>query len=101
MTDPIGAATKTSTEIKRYKIDYTDWLDIGETVTAVTYTALGSAPLITVSGATINAGGLGVTFFINGGLDSYSYELKVEITTSGGQVKDDYIQVAVNDIPTT
>ena len=101
MADPIGAATKTSTEIKRYKIDYTDWLDIGETVVSAVYTALGTAPLITISGNVINAGGLGVTFFINGGADSLSYELKVEITTSGGQVKDDYIQVAVNDIPTS
>lgn len=95
MSGLIGSPTKTPTEIKRYKIDYSDWLDTGETVISKTFTASGDGNLITVPTSSIAGDGQSVTFFIAGGDDGNTYELLVQVVTSGGQTKEDELQVTV------
>lgn len=95
MSSVIGVATKTPTEVKRYKIDYTDWLDTGETVISTSSVVTGDGTLATISGLVVDVGGLGVTFFIVGGDDGNTYEVVVTSITSGGQTKQDALQVTV------
>lgn len=95
----LGSFVKSPVERKRYTIDYTDWLDSGETVTAcafsVTPTSI-SSPFV-VDASSIAADGLSVVYFVNGGVDKSNYTVDVQATTSGGQVKEDTIYYAVRD----
>lgn len=90
--------TKGPTERKRYSIDYSDWLDTGETISAVTFTP---SPLATggleVDAYTISTPATSVVFFANAGIDGTTYTLDVTITTSGGQIKEDQILFSVRD----
>lgn len=90
--------TKAPTERKRYSIDYSDWLDTGETITAVTFTP---SPLVTggleVDAYTISTPATSVVFFANAGISGTTYTLDVTITTSGGQIKEDQILYSVRD----
>lgn len=97
MSGFIGSPTKTPAEIKRYKITYGDWLDTGETVITRTFVVSteGTGALPTVPTSEITDAGLSVTFFIAGGDDGETYEVIVQVTTSGGQTKEDALSVAV------
>lgn len=97
MSDPIGAIAKTPTELKRSSISYDGWLDTGENITGVTFKVTGAGSLVTISGSLINADKRGVTFFVGGGDDGETYEVVVEVTTDGGQVKDACLVVTVAD----
>jgi hypothetical protein len=90
--------TKASTERKRYSIDYSEWLDTDETITAVAFLP---SPLSTggleVDAYTISTPATSVVFFANAGIDGTTYTLDVTITTSGGQIKEDQILYSVRD----
>lgn len=94
----LGKFNKTPAERKRYSVSYDQWLDTGETITAAAYV---SSPLTTFSAAvdssTIDVGGRGITFFISGGLDGTDYTIDIQITTSGGQIKEDTLLVSVRN----
>lgn len=95
----LGKFTKTSVERKRYALDYSDWLDTGETVSSVVFavTPAGATPLV-VDANSISASGTTVVFFVNYGATGTTYTLDVQITTSGGQIKEDQILFAVKDL---
>lgn len=85
-------------ERKRYTIDYTSWLDDGETITQVVFTPSPptTAPLV-VSDDAITPDGLGIQFYVSGGQDKQLYEVIVTITTSGTQIKEDVVQFNIKD----
>ena len=95
--------TKTAAERKRYIIDYTDWLDVGETVTAMVFNTLPSSPPTTgqvlVDAFAIDASGLFVTYYVSGGNNGAVDVVEVLATTSGSQVKEDNIIFSVQDVP--
>mgnify|MGYP000131353821 CR=1 len=85
-------------ERKRYTIDYTSWLDDGETITLVTFTPTPiTAPVLLVDGINILPDGSGVQFYVSGGVDKQLYEVVVTITTSGTQIKEDVVQFNIKD----
>lgn len=84
---------KSPTDKKRYTIDYSDWLDSGETLDTVTYAV--DAGTATVTDDSISGDGLTAIFFINGGAVGTDFNVAVQATTSVGQVKNDHIAFVV------
>lgn len=94
----LGAFKKTPQERKRYTISYSDWLDTGELVDSVVYAIDNTTtPPLLVEGSAVAVDGLGVLFFVSGGLDSEQYQLNVLMTTDAGQIKEDYIKFVVEE----
>jgi hypothetical protein len=95
----LGRFTKTPVERKRYTIDYSDWLDTGETVLTVTFgvTPVTTNPLV-VDAYLIATPATSVAYFVNDGIAGTTYTLDVQITTSGGQTKEDQVLYSVRDL---
>lgn len=96
----LGQFAKSPVERKRYALDYTDWLDTGETVNSVTFTvtpSTGTSPLL-VDSSSINASGTEVRFFVSSGDDGANYTVTALVQTSGGQIKQDEIVYLVRSL---
>lgn len=96
----LGSFTKTPVERKRYSLDYTDWLDTGETLSTSTFTVsptTGATPLI-VDASSFDATSKQLLFFVNYGIDGVTYTIDVQVTTSGGQTKEDQITFLVRSL---
>lgn len=91
----LGRFTKTPNEVKRYKIEYSDWLDTGEYVSAATFTQLSGTGLLTIVTNAITGTSTQLTFAVSGGSDGVDYEIAVRTTTTGNQVKEDSIVFSV------
>lgn len=90
---------KTPIEEKRYTIEYTDWLDTGETVAGVVFSvAPVTATPLEVATSLIDAAGQVVAYWVRGGDDGAEYQITVVATTSGGQIKEDAVFFTVRDI---
>jgi hypothetical protein len=90
--------SKQPDERKRYVIDYSDWLDSGETITSVVFAVTPvTANQLQVDAFTIASPATSVVFFVNDGTDDATYTLEVTTTTSGGQVKKDQVLFAVRE----
>lgn len=96
--------TKTPTEEKDRSIDYSRWLQSGETVTSVDsveVTASGFvdevSPLV-VNDYQPNAAGTGVTYRVEAGDDGETYEILFTIGTSTGEVKQDLVVFKVRSL---
>ena len=95
----LGSFVKTPIERKRYAIDYSEWLDTGETLSTVVYTIpVVTTPPLVVDASSIGSGNTVAVFFINGGLNGRQYTVEVVATTSGGQIKEDTILFTVRDV---
>lgn len=82
--------TKQPSERKRYVVNYTDWLDTGETLTDVTFSVspTTTSPLL-VDASALSTDNRSVSLFVSGGLHAQNYEVTMVATTSGGQIKED------------
>lgn len=94
----LGKFVKTPSEVKRYSVEYSDWLDTGEFLQSATLNAsvVPGAPLIVVKNA-IGASTTKLTFLVSGGVDGATYTVEILATTTGGQVKEDTILFVVRD----
>lgn len=89
---------KQSTERKRYVVDYTDWLDTGETLTLASLAVSpATTPPLVVDASAIGTDNKTVVYFVNGGLDGRTYTITLTATTSVGQVKEDEITFSIRD----
>ena len=96
----LGQFVKSPVERKRYALDYTDWLDTGETVSSVSFTvspSTGTSPLV-VDSSSISTSGTEVRFFVASGDDGGNYTVTAVIQTSGGQIKEDEIIYLVRNL---
>lgn len=85
-------------EKKRYNIDYSDWLDSGETVSSVAYSVSPTtSPPLVVSSSSIDPNNTGVTFYVSGGVNTNTYKVIVTMTSNGGQIKEDAVTFAINN----
>jgi hypothetical protein len=91
----VGKFVKTPAERKRYALDYSNWLDTGETVNGSSFaiSPTTGTPLY-IDGQAI-VGGTQLSFYVNGGLDQNDYLVTVTITTTGGQTKQDTLTINV------
>ena len=94
----LGNFIKSPIERKRYTIDYTDWLDTGETVVSAVFTVTPTTTAtLQIDAYSIAVDGLSVVFFANYGDVGKVYTVEVVITTSGGQIKEDEILFTVRN----
>lgn len=89
----LGKFIKAPAERKRYAIDYSQWLETGETISSYTLTASPSGLL--VDGALVDVTGTILVFFVSYGTAAQQYNLDVQINTSGGQIKEDTVLFVV------
>lgn len=84
----LGKFVHTPVDRKRYIIDYSDWLNSGETLTAASFQSVPN----TGTPAVVDANTLTsatVPLFVSGGDDGIQYQILVTVTTSLGQTKQD------------
>jgi hypothetical protein len=93
----LGKFVKSPVERKRYEIDYSEWLDTGETVSTIVFTPTPAGQLI-IDAYSISSSGTSVVFFVNYGNAGISYTVDVLINTSGGQTKEDTIIYSVRNV---
>lgn len=95
----LGTFAKSPQERKRYTIDYTDWLETAETITAALYTIRqATSPALVVDAQSILTGNKKVSFYVSGGDDTETYDVEVKITTSTGQIKEDVVSFTVKEV---
>lgn len=91
----IARYTQTVDEVKAYKIDYTSWLDDGETIiSAFAEEAPVTVPELTLA-TTILGVATQISLTIGGGVVNTDYVVKLTTTTSGSQIKEDCIEISV------
>ena len=92
----LGKYTQTPTERKRYSIDFSQWLDIGETVTnfSSSSTPVDASPVV-IDNFIVAGNGLSVTVYVSGGILGSNYRVDTLATTSGGQVKEGVILFSI------
>ncbi len=96
---PLARYPKAPGETKRYSIDYDDWLDTGETILDVEFTVSPvTVPPLVVGSVMLEASIRAMQFLVSGGVDGRTYEVLVEITTSGAQIKEDELVYAVKEL---
>ena len=91
----IARYTQSPNEVKAYKIDYSSWLDTGETIASI---AASAVPATTPALSTVTAVLVSLTeasLTISSGLVDNDYTVTVTTTTSAGQVKQDCIAIDV------
>lgn len=90
---------KQPAERKRYQIVYTNWLDTGELVTSVTFTVdKVTVPPLVVDGVQNTSDGLGVQYYVSGGVDKSSYTVTAHLTTNNGpQLREDEIFFSIRE----
>ena len=88
----------TPQEKKRFSVSYAAWLETGEVVASVAYaiTPVTAPPLI-IEASTVDVGGLGITFYVSGGVDQTEYQIVTLMQTGAGQRKEDYIKILAED----
>lgn len=96
---PLAKYTKTPVEIKRYSVDYDDWLDTGEQLLGVDFVALPvTTPPLAASGLAFEVGSRAIQFLVSGGVDDVQYELLLTATTSNGQIKEAELLYVVREL---
>lgn len=94
----LGVFRQTPNEKKRFSISYAAWLETGEVVASIAYAISPvTIPALLIEASTVDVGGLGVTFYVSGGVDATEYQINTLMQTGAGQRKEDYIKVILED----
>lgn len=94
----LGKFPKAPVDRKRYRIDYTDWLDEGELISDVVYVVTldgVSSAEMTIDGTALYPGNLIAYFYANAGVANRTYKVLVTMTTNSGQIRQDNILFSV------
>lgn len=92
----LGKYFKAPVDRKRYSIDYTDWLDAGETVLSVTFGVTPvDASTLAIDGITIAPDAKSIVFYASLGVDATTYKAFATMVTTGGQTREDVVQFTV------
>lgn len=84
--------TKQSTELLDYKLDFSEWLAGGDTISSTDETIPDGLTLDKkVTDSTM------VTLFIKGGTDGETYKVTSKVTTTSGLIKEVDFQIKVKD----
>jgi hypothetical protein len=91
----MGLFKQRYSETITYLIDYSQWLDDGDTIASSSFLiSPQTTPAVDITGTTIQDGNT-LLFQIDNGKENTRYIVTVEITTSTGQIKSDYFQLNV------
>ena len=91
---------KAAAERKRYQIKYDNWLDTGEFVTGVVFDInKATTPALVVDGIQLTTDGLGVQYYVSGGLDGSDYIVTATMTTNSvpTQIKIDDVFFSIRE----
>lgn len=96
---------KQPADVKKYQIDYSEWLDTGVTVTSVATAValLNSAPgdvgepTLSLDTTSILGGDL-YQYYLSSGTDGKKYKVTFQASTSDSQVLESEIEFRVRDI---
>lgn len=96
---------KQPNEIKKYQVDYSEWLATGETVSSVptSVTLLNPAtgdvgePTLTV-GSTQIVGGNVFEYYVSSGTDGKRYKITFQASTTDSQTVESEVEFKVKDI---
>jgi len=91
----IGKFRKAVADRKKYTVDYVNWLESDETITAVAASVPAPADDFYVDMFVVDTTGKLVVFYVSGGLSSGEYRVVVKITTSENQIKEDWVTFVV------
>lgn len=99
MSQLAGRFKQTPSEHRRYVADLTQDLSSGETISTLPSTVTliagdGSASLV-VDNVAIDSAGLQAVFYVQGGADGQSYNIKFLPTTSIGQTLEFDVQIDI------
>lgn len=94
---PLGNYIQRSTETKLYSVDYTQWLQAGETLTTQTVSVIDNTPTPLIAIGALDSPNNKVNISVSGGQDNEQYAVSVLIQTSLNQVKDDCIFYTIQD----
>lgn len=86
--------TKQPAEVLDYDIDYTDWLETGDTIASKTVTAEAG---LTVDSSAIWGASKKLKAWISGGTAGTTYKVTATIVTVGGCTKEDEFKVRVKE----
>lgn len=92
--------TKAASDRKRYQIDYSDWLDTGEQIVSVNFTVDNNvnSPILVVNDIQVLPTGLGVQYYVSGGVDGVTYRILANATTTTGpQEKLDEVLMTIRE----
>lgn len=96
MPGRIARYYKAPIENKQYSVDYSKWLNTGETISSVTSSVTADGFIIpavtplTVS-AQVASGSTAVSYTAQAGDSGETYEVLITIATSAGQVRQDLV----------
>jgi len=91
----LGRFLKSPGDVKRYTVDYVDWVDDDETVLTVQGTTPPNIGAFEVSAFGVNPDAKSVFFYVSGGIDGKEYPVMLTITTSKAQIKEDSVTFMV------
>lgn len=89
----LGSYIKSPNENKQYVIDYSKWLEDGETLVSSVFSV--SPAGMTVGTNVIDGTGTLLSYFVSGGSNGVYYVLTVRVTTNIGQIKEDTVHYNV------
>lgn len=97
----LGSWQQTPIERKRYRIDYSDWLQAGETLDSIVFTTLPSGVLnpAVVDAYAIDVDRAHVTCFVSGGDDATTHRIHMLAITTLGQHKEDEAVFNIRVLP--
>lgn len=104
MSRRLDTYVKDPDEEKDYSVDYSRWLESGETVSSVDVEVTASGfvdPAVTpleVNDYQPNVAGDGITYRVEGGDDGETYEIVFTVGTSTGEVKQDLVVFKVRSL---
>ena len=92
----LGKYLKTPEEMKRYSIEYEDWLDVDEYLAIVVFAVISpESGTLKISKSPLDVDATRVVFFFSEGVSGETYTVSVTATTTTGQIKQDTITVSV------
>ncbi len=96
----LGRFLKTPTEVKRYVVDYSSWLDTTEKLDSASFVIdpVDAVDGLTVLAHLIDTSGKLLSYYVSGGNDTETYNLIITVTTQSSQVKQDLVVYIVRDI---
>lgn len=91
----VGKFRKAPADRKRYVVNYADWLNEGELITAILMTGSVPGDSFYVDGYLIDTGAKQIIFYVSGGIAGTEYNVTSTVTTSLQQIKEDYVTFVV------
>lgn len=84
---------------KRYQIDYSDWLDTGETIQQVIFAVANNTPgnPLVVDSIAVLPDGQSVQYYVSGGENGLTYEINPTMTSVLGQVREDELLMTIRN----